>query len=578
MLLNLLVLLIWAPSLLGLGAAWRTLLALGTESKPATNDVNPGVIMSLGFVPLAIVSASIHFFLPLSVSISVVMLVLGYALLIRERQSIAGMILPPQRLLGALPVMMLVCLFASRPLRHFDTGLYHIQSVKWCTDYPLVRGLANLHERLAFNSLWTPISAVVDFPRFGSSACFPITCLLLFAFGWAVYDAIYSWKSRTHSLADCFLAGCGCFWMWLVIADSALVILPSLSSDAPIYFTTLLCVYFLLRYRVAGDVIDLFQALTVAAFAVTIKVSAGPLFLFLMLFGAFVWRQDRRILSSKLRLWIPVSFTTCAFFGIWVVRSICLSGYLVFPVPATALTFLPWHLPVPMAGQLVDTLKAWARSPGVPPEVVLSSSAWIRDWMERLLDENVFYSTLAYAFLGLGLIIASLLTRRSNPALAKCWPAAAMLCFGLLYWFLTAPDPRYGYGYLFALACLALAIGIDSLFATKQNLGRILVCCTALVPLVTVTDISHFHLRDLPQMEVGRSSLHYTEQGTVIYVAEGDQRILGGPLPSTPYFRPTLLTRRNAQGRIVQFELPQTVNTPYYGIIRAQSKEGPGSR
>lgn len=572
MLLNLLVLLIWAPSLLGLGAAWRILLAKGVATDPAPEGVNPGIVMIFGFVPLAIASTSIHFFLPLSAPISVVLLVLGYGLLIYRRRFIAGMILPFRRLIGAFPVALLTCLFASRPLRHFDTGLYHVQSVKWCTEYPLIRGLANLHERLAFNSLWTPISAVVDFPHFRDSACFPITCLLLFAFGWAVYDAICNWKVRTHSLADCFLAGCGCFWMWLVIADSPLVILPSLSSDAPIYFTTLLCVYLLLRYRIDGEVVDLFQALTVAALAVTIKVSAAPLFLFLMLFAVFVWMRDRRTLSSKVRLWIPVGLTTCALFVVWTARSIFLSGYLVFPVPATALTFLPWHLPVPMAKQLVDTLKAWARAPGVSPEIVLSSSAWIRDWLERLLDENVFYTTLAYAILGLGLIILFLPTRRSNPALAKCWPAFAMLGVGLLYWFVTAPDPRYGYGYLFALACLALSIAIDSLFA-NQRLGRVLVCCTALAPLLTVTDLSHFHFRDLPRMGFGRSSLQYTEQGAAIYVAEGNQRILDGPLPSTPYFRPTLLTRRNAQGRVVQYELPQAVNTPYYGIIVAPSEK-----
>ena len=577
MLLNLLVLLIWAPSLLGLGAAWRILFAKGVATDPAPDGVNPGIVMILGFVPLAITSASIHFFLPLSEPISLVLLLLGYGFLIYRRRSIAGMILPFRRLIGAFPVALLTCLFASKPLRHFDTGLYHVQSIKWCKEYPLIRGLANLHERLAFNSLWTPISAVVDFPHFRDSACFPITCLLLFAFGWAVYNAIYNWKVRTRSLADCFLAGCGCFWMWLVIVDSPLVILPSLSSDAPIYFTTLLCVYFLLRYRIDGEVVDLFQALTVAALAVTIKVSAAPVFLFLMLFAAFVWMRDQRTLSSKLRLWIPTGVTTCALFVVWTARSVFLSGYLVFPVPATALTFLPWHLPVPMARQLVDTLRAWARAPGVSPEIVLSSSAWMRDWFECLLDENVFYTILAYAVLGVGLIVLFLPTRRSNPVLAKCWPAFAMLCVGLLYWFVTAPDPRYGYGYLFALACLALSIAIDSLFA-NQSLGRFLLCCMAIAPLLTVRDLSHFHFRDLPRMGAGRSSLQYTQQGAAIYVAEGNQKILDGPLPSTPYFRPTLLTRRNAQGRIVQYELPQAVNTPYYGIITAPSEKGLADR
>ena len=291
MLLNLLVLFLWSPSLLGFGVAWQALLDKGVGEKPPGEDLNAGVVMILGFVPLAIISSLLHFVLPLSEGISVAILVSGYFLLFYERRSVAAML--SYRLVGgAVLVATLVSLFASRPLRHFDTGLYHFQSVKWCTTYPLVRGLANLHERLAFNSLWTPISAVVDYPRFSNSACFAITCLLLFAFGWAVYIALWNWATSAHRIANIFLAGCGCFWMWIVIADSSLVVLPSLSTDVPIYFTTLVSVYFLLRYCSDRCVIDLFQALTIAALAVTVKVSAAPLFVFLALFGAGNFLRD----------------------------------------------------------------------------------------------------------------------------------------------------------------------------------------------------------------------------------------------------------------------------------------------
>lgn len=573
MLLNLLVLLLWSPSLLGFGAAWRALLARGLGERPASEDLNAGIVMILGFVPLAILSSLPHFLLPLNEGISVAILALGYLLLLYQRRVIAAM-LSPLLIGGAVLTMALVSLFASRPLRHFDTGLYHLQSVKWCTTYPLVRGLANLHERLAFNSLWTPISAVVDYPRFADRACFPITCLFLFAFGWAVSIALCNWRKRAHPLANIFLAACGCFWNWIVIADSWLVVLPSLSTDVPIYFTTFVCVYFLLRFSSGGSVIDLFQALTVAALAVTVKVSAAPLFLFLAAFSGFVWFKNGSNFSSRVRTWSSITLTTCVLFVIWVARSVWLSGYLVFPVPFTALTFLPWHLPVPMAKQLVETLKAWARWPGVPPEFVLGNSRWIHGWVERLFDENVIYTILAFSALGCVLLFAGRSLGRRHRAIADSWPAAGMLGGGLVYWLLTAPDPRYGYAYLFALACLALAVGIDSVLGTQPRLLHVLVCCSALVPLVTVTDVTHFHFRDLPPLGAGTSSAARTNEGVTIYVAQGDQRIFDGPLPSTPYFRPTLLTRPDARGRIVEFALPQAVDTPYYGILRQRDRNG----
>jgi len=521
--------------------------------------------MMMGFVPLAIICSSLHFLVALTGGISVAVLGLGYLLLAYYWRLARGSCSLPS-IGGALIIMAFVSLFASRPLRHFDTGLYHVQSVKWCTTYPLVRGLANLHERLAFNSLWTSISAVVDFPRFEQGAFFPITCLLLSAFGWAAYVAISRIRRAPDRIPEMFLAACGCFWTWLVIAQSSLVILPSLSSDAPIYFTTFLCVYFLLRYCAERDQLDFFQALTIAGLAVTLKVSAAPLFAFLVLFAAIVWFRDGNGVAMKLRAWSPVIFTIGLLFGVWILRSVLMSGYLVFPISSTALTFLPWHLPVPMADQLVETLKAWARCPWVSPAIVLGSSLWMRGWLLHLFDEEISYTILAYGAFGGLMFFASAAAGLRKERLARFWPAAMLLLIGLIYWFLTAPDPRYGYGYLFAIAALVLSMGFASLLGDRPKLAVIVVASSALIPIVTITDISHFHLLGSPPMGKGRSSAKNTEQGTTVYVAEGDQRILNAQLPSTPYFRPGLLTQFDAQGRIVQFELREPVHTPYYGI------------
>ena len=40
----------------------------------------------------------------------------------------------------------------SRGIEHYDTGLYHAQSIRWIEEYGVIRGLGNLHSRLAYNS------------------------------------------------------------------------------------------------------------------------------------------------------------------------------------------------------------------------------------------------------------------------------------------------------------------------------------------------------------------------------------------------------------------------------------------
>ncbi len=573
MLVNLSILLLWIPSLLGWGLSLRVFLGSGIKADRSRDYLNPGVIVILGFVPLAILATFLHFFFAISPGISLSVLGVGYLLLILERRTVvthftkAGMA-------GVVPIMAAVSLFASKPLVHFDTGLYHIQSLKWCTTYPLVRGLANLHERLAFTSVWTPLSAILDYPRLPGSTSFPVTCLLLVGFGWAAGVAILNIQDDRRSVDEIFLAASGCFWIWMLISDSDFVILPSLSTDAPIYLLTLLVTHLLLRFCSRRDWRDLFQAVAFSALAVTSKMSAAPLLGFLLFFCAFTWVRRKDQGSREGSMWLPLGIVISLLIGLWIARSVYLSGYLIFPITSTALTFLPWHLPVPMAEQLVSTLKAWARLPEVSPDIVLTNSFWLRHYFSRF-NEEIVYPIIAYSLVGGMLLIHVVrLTGVAGDALLKSAPAAGMLILGTAFWFMTAPDPRYGYGYLFALACLTFSIGVASLPRAQSGLIRTLLAWAALIPLITVGDFSRFQLLDLPRLGSGPNLVDKTIQGIPIYVAVGDQRILDGPLPSTPYFRGSLWTKRDSNGRILEFDLAKAVDVPYYGTIPLAVRNG----
>ena len=65
--------------------------------------------------------------------------------------------------------------------QHYDSGLYHLQSIIQITESPVVLGIANLHMRFGYNSLWFVDAAMLTIPGFGlSGAYLPNPLLMIF--------------------------------------------------------------------------------------------------------------------------------------------------------------------------------------------------------------------------------------------------------------------------------------------------------------------------------------------------------------------------------------------------------------
>ncbi|MDE7274344.1 MAG: hypothetical protein K2N95_15060, partial [Lachnospiraceae bacterium] len=48
----------------------------------------------------------------------------------------------------------------SRGYIHYDSDLYHAQSIRWIEEYGIVKGLGNIHVRFAYNSSFFALSAL----------------------------------------------------------------------------------------------------------------------------------------------------------------------------------------------------------------------------------------------------------------------------------------------------------------------------------------------------------------------------------------------------------------------------------
>ena len=66
----------------------------------------------------------------------------------------------PEIIIVVAILVLLWAYFSSRGYMHYDSDLYHAQSIRWIEEYGVVPGLGNLHERFAYNSSFFALSAL----------------------------------------------------------------------------------------------------------------------------------------------------------------------------------------------------------------------------------------------------------------------------------------------------------------------------------------------------------------------------------------------------------------------------------
>ena len=130
----------------------------------------------LGFIFVYLLTDAIHLFIPIDWRVSVIVLVIGaFGLLGYSKNAsldyFKGSLKSPSKYFVSIAVVAMVCLLlisiAIHAPTNLDSGLYHFQSIKWISEYPVVQGLGNLHKRLGYNQSYFSNAALFNvFPVF----------------------------------------------------------------------------------------------------------------------------------------------------------------------------------------------------------------------------------------------------------------------------------------------------------------------------------------------------------------------------------------------------------------------------
>jgi hypothetical protein len=392
-------------------------------------------------------------------------------------------------------IFLFILVRSAAPPSAFDTGLYHAQAIRWIEEYPVIPGLGNLHGRLAFNSMWLPANALFGFSFLKVQPCHVLNGFFLLVFLFICLQGLSNLINRQYHFSNILRAGMALPGL-LVFKDQ----LSSPTPDVPVaLLICLLFVYYVQLRENHGEVPGQFFSLLIcflAAWAITIKLSALPLALLIV---AIAGKEIARCHTRNLCLLAGgAAFLVLPYF----LRNIWLSGYLLYPFPALDLFHFDWQVPPAAALAEKRAVEAFARDPGyvLTPAALNSAFAWAPTWFQQTLAD--YGSKLARILLpGLVLLVDCLV----NAITRKTWEIDlgeigknAVLYLtaagGLLFWFFTAPDPRFAMGYLLVAVII---IFIPLLKAFDYQVTRIFPWSLALLMLYFV---AAFLPPDLPTL------------------------------------------------------------------------------
>ncbi len=400
----------------------------------------------------------------------------------------------------AAGVVLLLALFtvlenATHQVANPDTGIYHAQAIRWMEKYPTVAGLGNLHSRFAYNSHWLVLNAAFSLVDWGGRSLHLLGAML---FGLAVWDfgnGLRRWLGGERTVAN---------GLRLLFLPLSFYLFGSQTSSPGTDLPVILILWLVIPLWLEQSALQREQRgirslliFSTAVYLLTIKLSALPLLLLA------VWLVLRDVRNQ------PVRILRWGFLGLflllpWLARNVMLSGYLIYPFPALDFFNVDWKIPYDTALREAQIIRAWARLPNVDTSVVLKMSLgeWLAIWFsERTINQRILLLLAAASPLGVGIITLIFhLKRWDMRGQVSGWVQSYLLAVGgAIYWLLTAPDLRFGYGWVVLLITLPLA-GLMTGITGEGRVGK-----GVFINSVMVIGFLMFHLWFLSASFEGRT-------------------------------------------------------------------------
>lgn len=368
-------------------------------------------------------------------------------------------------------LLIFFCLFflfaygTSRGIIHYDTGLYHAQSIRWIEEYGVVKGLGNLHCRLAYNSSSFALSALYSFAFLGGQSYHAAAGFFAFLLALVCSELIGLEKRKFLKPSD-FARVMGIYYL--------LIIFDEMVSPASDYFMVLTAFYLIIRWmdlleEKEQTVFPYAMLCVLGVFLLTIKLSAALIILLLIKPAAALLREKR---WKEIVLYLLLGILTVLPF---LVRNALLSGWLVYPFTGIDLFQADWKIPQGIADYDAKEIQVWGRGYHDVTKYDMPISDWLPAWfrdingMDKILVLAALLSVLVFVLRLLSILwkVSQNKTRENSVWDYLLLEGVVSVCF--LFWLFSSPLIRYGCVYVYLASAIIWGDMATAFFHAKKG-------------------------------------------------------------------------------------------------------------
>ncbi len=432
--------------------------------KEKLSKLNIYEIPIFGIIILSFISLLINFFFPINKLVGSLILLLGLLFLafyISKNREIFIKLLKLITISSLLTTILVSYSHIYRP----DGGLYHLPFVSIINENKIIFGVTNIHFRFGHTSIIQYLSAIQNNYFFNlSSVSIPIASIFSFSI-------IYIIKKIFQTIEDKSFISI----FYLLIAVSCIINYGSFGNygnDAAsnIYFFIL--VIFFLQYflDLKENDLEFYKILLISIFLFTVKAFMS-LTLLIPIILFFIKQKKIKIFKN---LSVYLSFIIIVS---WLIRSIIISGCLIYPVKETCFSNLKYYdekqtIIESSAGEA--WAKDWVNQEGVKLNYddYNKKFRWLKTWssnhllkiLEKLLPLTIFiFLFTTYYFF----------KSKKTYNISKGFGFILLInCVLSLIWFLKFPLYRYGSSFLNTFI-ISLSLILMNYFGTLPEREKI---------------------------------------------------------------------------------------------------------
>lgn len=416
--------------------------------------------------------------------------------------------------------------FASHVPVWPDTYLYHFNAVSWINNFAIVPGLANLHIRFGIQSGFFNFAAFLNSGLFwGNGVHLANSFLTAMLFIHLVYILF---APKTFFAQKVFSA----VILPFIIAKGWGVEISSFSTDL------VMSIFYILFniYLLGQDLYKKYLLLLIALVLFTLKISGV---IPLLCWGLYYYFNRENQLDKKKEL-LLYSFTILFCLLVYSVTNIIVTGWILFPIAIFGIPF-DWMVPAKTVINLREDITAWAKFPGPAYRSSLTEGFlyWFIPWYKGF-KQVLEYRLFLYSFIGIG--IAGYV-RKNLGDLRDTYVGLMIGTLSLCFWFISAPDVRFGSVFFWCIFSLSLVFIFQYVDNINTKLASVLLYLFSFIFTLYITTGPSIDmgllLFSLPRpsfVTVQKYEFMQDDKKVFFWRSIAPSDICGdSPLPCTPY-------------------------------------------